>query len=317
MNPSVNRLGVKLAKKVIEQADQLGVMVEIAANGATLIDAGIEAPGGLEAGRYLTEICMGGLGHASIRMEQYGDLQLPSIFVATDHPAASLLGSQIAGWQISVGKYFAIGSGPARALALKPRELYEKISYRDNAEEGVIVLETSQKPSEEALNFIAKECGLDPKRLYVAVAPTSSIAGCTQISGRSAETALHKLAEIGFDPKTIVSASGVAPIAPVHPSFTVAMGKTNDMILYGATVFLSVRCDDEKYLEDIVKKTPSSVSPSYGKPFLEIFKEAGQDFYKIDPNLFAPARIVVNNLRTGRCFHAGQLNTELIKRQFA
>jgi len=316
MKPSVNRLAVSLVKELIGKADQLGVRVETAANGGVLIDAGIDAPGGLEAGRCVTEICMGGLGRAWIQMEDVEGLRVPSVCVTSEHPAISLLGSQLAGWQVADGKYFAIGSGPARALAMRPAELYEKIRYRDSADEGVIVLETSQRPSREALDYVAKECNLEPKSLYTILTPTSSLAGSTQISGRSAETALHKLESIGFDPKLVVSACGMAPIAPIHPTFTLAMGRTNDMILYGATVFLTVRCNDEDYLRRALKDAPSSSSPAYGRPFLDIFEEAGRDFYKIDRKLFAPARIVVNNLETGRCFQAGGLNIELIKRHF-
>jgi len=55
-------------------------------------------------------------------------------------------------------------------------------------------------------------------------------------------------------------------------------------------------------------------SKSYGKPFIEIFRDADYDFYKIDPFLFAPAVIIVNNLRTGNSFKVGRTNIELLKK---
>mgnify|MGYP000610232919 FL=1 len=70
--------------------------------------------------------------------------------------------------------------------------------------------------------------------------------------------------------------------------------------------------ENEEELERIVKSAPSSASRDYGRPFIEIFKEVNYDFYKIDPNLFAPAVLIVNNLRTGNTFKAGKINVEIL-----
>ena len=76
---------------------------------------------------------------------QYGDMVLPSVFVQTDHPALSLLGSQFAGWQIKGEDYSAIASGLARALALKPKDLYLKLNYKEESDTAVLVLETKKR----------------------------------------------------------------------------------------------------------------------------------------------------------------------------
>jgi methenyltetrahydromethanopterin cyclohydrolase len=281
--------------------------------GVTLIDAGIETRGGFAAGRLLTEICLGGLGKAEITYKRYGDLELPSIFVHTDYPLITSLGSQFAGWQIKAGKYTAMGSGPARALSLKPKELYEKIGYTDKSEVGVLVLETSKEPPVEALAKIYKECGVAPENLFLVLAPTSSVAGSVQISGRIVETGLHKLTELGLDPKLVTHACGYAPIAPVHPKLAQAMGRTNDAIIYAGTAYYTVDVDDEE-LMGLLENAPASASKGYGKPFMEIFKEAGYDFYKIDPGLFAPAVFVVNNTKTGKTFRAGKMDIDVFKK---
>jgi methenyltetrahydromethanopterin cyclohydrolase len=65
-----------------------------------------------------------------------------------------------------------------------------------------------------------------------------------------------------------------------------------------------------------VQKAPSNASSSYGKPFIEIFKEANYDFYKIDPNLFAPAKIVISNAKTGNTFKNGEINSEALAKSF-
>jgi len=311
---SVNRKAWNLTKKLCTQAEEYGVLFKKTKSGATLIDAGIEAKGGFLAGRIITEICLGDYGKARIFYKQYNDLELPSIFVYTDHPAIATLGSQFAGWKIKVDKYAAIASGPARALALKPKELYETIQYRDTSEVAVLVLETAKEPPEEVIRQISDECKVEPDHLSVVLVPTSTIAGSTQISGRIVETGLHRLVELGFDPKLITHACGYAPIAPVHPKFAQAMGRTNDAIMYAGVAYYTARYSNDEELRKIVERAPSSTSQSYGKPFMEIFEEAGYDFYKIDPGLFAPAVLVVNNAKTGTVFKAGRINVDVFER---
>jgi len=311
---SVNNSAWRLAKKLCDEAEEYRVIVKETKSGATLIDAGIEAKGGYLAGKIITEICLGGLGRAEIFTSRYNNLELPSISVYTDHPAIATLGSQFAGWQIKIGDFFAMGSGPARALALKPKELYEKIEYEDKADVAVLVLETSKEPPEDLVTYISSKCKVAPEELSLILVPTSTITGSTQISGRIVETGMHKLTELGFDPKLIAHACGYAPIAPVHPKSAQAMGRTNDAIFYAGVAYYTASYDDDKKLKKLVEKAPSSVSKSYGKPFFEIFKEAGYDFYKIDPGLFAPAVLIVNNAETGSTFKAGKVNIDVLKR---
>jgi methenyltetrahydromethanopterin cyclohydrolase len=311
---SVNRIAYNLVKRLCDRADEFGVLVKKMPSGATLIDAGIKTQGGFAAGQTITEICLGGLGKAKIIYKRYDDLELPSIFVYTDYPVISTLGSQFAGWQIKADKYTAMGSGPARALSLKPKELYEKINYKDSSDVAVLVLETSNEPPEDAVAKISEECNVDPENLFLVLVPTSSVAGSVQISGRIVETGLHKLMELGFDPKLVTHACGYAPLAPVHPKLAQAMGRTNDAIIYAGTAYYTVTCDDDEELRRLLEKAPASASKSYGMPFMEIFKEADYDFYKIDAGLFAPAVFVINNSKTGKTFRAGKIDVEVFKK---
>jgi len=309
---SVNRLAWKLLEEFIKSPDFYGVKVERSRNGTTIVDAGVEAKGGFEAGRLITEICMGGLGKAEICTRTYGDLELQSIFVYTDHPVIATLGSQYAGWQINEEGYFAIGSGPARALAQKPKEIYEEINYKDDFDKAVIVLETERHPPEKLTERFAKNCGISSDNLAVILTPTTSLAGATQISGRIVETGIHKLRKLGLDPNVILYSSGCAPIPTIHPKFAEAMARTNDVILYGGTAYYAVEYDDEAELKEIARNAPSTASKSYGKPFIEIFKEANYDFYKVDPDLFAPAAIIINNVKTGHTFTNGKVNAKIL-----
>jgi len=309
----VNRRALKLVDELCENADEYGILVKKTSTGATLIDAGINAKGGFEAGRIIAEICLGGYGKAEISSSQYGDLFLPSIFVHTNYPAMTTLGSQFADWQIKYGDYTATGSGPARALARKNRELYEKIGYEDESDDTVLVLETSAEPPDPVIKDVADKCGVTTDRLSLILVPTTSVSGSTQISGRIVETGLHKLVKVGLDPKQVKNACGIAPIAPVHPKFVVAMGRTNDAILYAGFAHYDVAGYDDGKIREIVEKAPSSASKSYGLPFHQIFKSANYDFYKIDPNLFAPARVSACNLDTGSLFVAGKIDLEIFR----
>lgn len=313
---SVNRLAYKLVEKLCENPEFYGVKVEKTDSGATIMDAGINAKGGFQVGKIITEICMGGCGKAQITFMDYGELELPSIFVYTDHPVIATLGSQYAGWQIKEEEYFAIGSGPGRALALKPKEIYQEIGYKDDFDKAIIVLETGKHPPEKLVEHLAKDCHVSFYDLTIILTPTTSIAGATQVSGRIVETGIHKLRKLGLDSKAILYASGCAPIPPIHPKFVHAMARTNDSILYGGIAHYVVEHESDEKLKEIVDKAPSMTSEAYGKPFIEIFKEVKYDFYKIDPNLFAPAVLIINNVKTGNTFRRGKINSEALVESF-
>ena len=313
----MNRLAWKLLEGLIEKQDFYGVKAVKTSSGATIVDVGIEAKGGFEAGRIVTEICMGGCGKAELTLRNYGELEIPSILVCSDHPVVATLGSQYAGWQIKEGDYFAIGSGPARALALKPKKIYEQIGYKDDFGKAVVVLETDKNPPDALIERFLRDCHVSSENLAIILTPTASIAGMTQISGRIVETGIHKLRRVGLDPNVILYAWGSAPIPPVHPKFATAMARTNDALLYGGISYYIVEHDNEEELERILEKAPAKASEAYGKPFMEIFKEANCDFYKIDPNLFAPAIVVINNVKTGHTFENGEISAEMLKESFS
>ncbi|MCL2172595.1 MAG: methenyltetrahydromethanopterin cyclohydrolase [Nitrososphaerota archaeon] len=309
---SVNQLAYQLAQKLLSNPAFYGIAVSKSAAGAIIIDAGVKATGGFEAGKILTELCLGAAGQVDLGFKSYGEIDLPSVTVTTDFPAIACLGSQFAGWRIKENNNIAIGSGPARAIALKPKEVYEEINYTDQCDKTVIVLESNQLPTDMLIEKVTTACNVAPENLIIAVAPTASIAGLTQVTGRIVEVGIHKLKTVGLDPKCIKYAMGYAPISPSGPDFEVAMARTNDAMLYGGTVFCAVEYDDDAKLQEIVNQTPSMMSKDYGKPFLQIFREADKDFYKIDHNLFAPALIIVNSIKTGKTFKAGKINTQIL-----
>jgi methenyltetrahydromethanopterin cyclohydrolase len=309
---SVNQMAWIKAQSFIDNPEFYGVTVSKSTAGTTIIDAGVNAPGGFQAGKKLTELCLGGAGKVQLGFKTYGDLTFPSVTVSSDHPAIAMLGAQFAGWRIKDGDSIAIGSGPVRALALKPKDVYEEIGYKDVSDKAVITLESNVLPSDVLIEKVTTASNVKAENLIVVVAPTASIAGLTQVAGRVVEVGIHKAKTLGLNPKIIRYAMGYAPIPPVGTDFEVAMARTNDAILYGGTVYLTVDFDDEAALQNIVNQAPSMASKDYGKPFLQIFREADKDFYKIDHGLFAPAVIMINNAKTGRVFKAGQINPKVL-----
>ncbi len=314
---SVNENAFEVVESFLADEDELNVKVHELENGATVIDCGVEVDGGIDAGLLFSEVCMGGLARVGLAEFRTHDVTLPAVYVQTDHPAVSTLAAQKAGWQINVDDYFAMGSGPARALALKPKETYEEIGYEDDADIAILCLESSELPDESVAEYVAEECGVEPENVYLLVAPTASIVGSVQVSARVVETGLYKMLEVlEYDVTKVKYAAGTAPIAPVAGNDFEAMGRTNDAILYGGTVYMYVEEEDENELKEVVENLPSEASDDYGKPFKKIFEDAGGDFYKIDPGVFAPAKVVVNNLATGNTLIAGRINLDVLKESF-
>jgi methenyltetrahydromethanopterin cyclohydrolase len=224
------------------------------------------------------------------------------------------MASQYAGWQISVGKFFAMGSGPMRA-AYGKEALFDEIPGREKPTVAVGVLETRKKPDEAVMAYLAEKLNLQPAGITLLAAPAASIAGAIQVVARSLETALHKLFELKFDLNQVVSGTGNAPLPPVAADEINAIGRTNDAILYGGRVNLWVRAEDD-LLAEIGPRVPSSASPDHGAPFADIFERYERDFYKIDPMLFSPAQIVFHNLKSGRSHVFGQTAPDVLHRSF-
>jgi methenyltetrahydromethanopterin cyclohydrolase len=278
--------------------------------GARVIDCGGAVAGGLQAGLQMARVCTAGLAEISLQTGVDG----PEIQVASDDPVRACLAAQYAGWQIKVGKFFAMGSGPMRAAAGR-ETLFNDIGGREQPPCAVGVLETRKHPTEEVIAFIVGSLPSTAEKLTLVVAPASSMAGTIQVVARSLETALHKLHELKFDVHQIVSGYGVSPLPPVAADEGKAIGWTNDAILYGGRVVLWVRADDE-ILDQIGPKVPSSASPDHGAPFAEIFQRYNGDFYKIDPLLFSPAVVEFRNLKTGRVHAFGRTERDLLRRSF-
>ena len=315
---SVNAACQPLVDQLVTDAQALQLEVSTLSNGTRIIDAGINCVGGLEAGRLIGEICMGGLGTVTLSTNSGFDNWPWSVNVHAKTPVLSCLGSQYAGWSLShkseESEFYALGSGPGRALAAK-EEVLKEFRYKDNADSTCIVLEVDKFPPVEVAEKVAKDCGIAADELTFILTPTSSTAGVMQIAIRVLEVAMHKAHTLHFPMDRIIDGFGVTPVAPPGGDFMTGMGRTNDAILYGGLVHLFVQSSDDE-AKDLAEKMPSNTSSDYGRPFGEIFKSYEYDFFKIDPMLFSPAKVIVTNANSGNSYTAGELNEAMLTTSF-
>jgi methenyltetrahydromethanopterin cyclohydrolase len=311
--PSLNQLASVPVAHARAQAASLRIAVT-EQHGAEVLDFGVHTEGGLSAGLLLARICMADLAAISLVPRDPALPDVPQVFVRTDDPVQACLASQYAGWKVAADDYFAMGSGPMRALA-RHEPLFAGLPETEDGGVAVGVLESGSLPTGSAVQAIRSKLPAECS-LTLAVAPTASQTGTLQVVARSVETALHKLHELHFPLDAIRSATGIAPLPPVAKNDLHGIGRTNDAILYGGSVNLWVRTEDEQ-ITAIGSRVPSSASAAHGQTFLSLFKAANHDFYALDPALFSPAVVTFHNLQTGRSFQYGERRPDLLATSFA
>jgi methenyltetrahydromethanopterin cyclohydrolase len=285
---SINRMAVELVDEALDFADELGIEAYELDSGATVLDFGVQADGGVEAGLLLSEIQTAGLATVQTRMDEVAGAPLSHVELTTDHPALALLCSQKAGWELTFEAYDGLGSGPARALVGEEDE-FEAVGYYDEFDLTVLAVESVELPGDEVATHVADTVEIEPSGVFLPAYATGSLAGSVSTAARAAELAVFRLFELGYDPLDVVSASATAPVAPVSYDEGVAMGRTNDALAYGGQVYLHVREPFDRFDE-----VPSTAADEYGTPFEEVFEAADWDFYEIPETVFAPAQVTVD-----------------------
>ncbi len=315
---SVNREAMKTVRVILDEADALGVTVERLGNGATVIDMGLKAKGGWRAAQLYTLASLGGLGTVSYEPFDLNGRMLTAVRVMIDHPIEACVASQIAGWRLQAPgtEHAAILAGPGRALNRDSLDHYfEWIDYRDDHHESVVAIQTSEPIPVDMTDMIASACRVDPGDLYVLFAPNRSLVTAVQVAARIVEQSIHRLAEEGMDLRDLRYAYGLGVVPPLVDDDLVSMGRINDSLLYGGISNVTVEGDDAQCAE-IVDRVVSKACDAYGRPFIEIYEDAGRDFYEIPIELHSPAEIHLTNLASGRTFSAGHINREVLTASF-
>lgn len=315
---NVNHCAQPLIRQLLDDPARYRVGVSTLQGGTRVVDAGIAHPGGLEAGRLIAEICMGGIAQVSLRAGSPFRRWPWQLDVHAGDPVTACLGSQYAGWSLNHGKgkeaFNALGSGPARSVGSR-EELFKELAYRNPPAPTCLVLEVDRVPPPEIIEKITSYCQISAADLTLILTPTSSLAGGVQIVARVLEVALHKVHALKFPLEHLVDGAGTAPLPPPTADFITAMGRTNDAILFGGRVHLFVDVEDDA-ARQLAEQLPSAASRDFGKPFAKVFKDYKYDFYQVDPMLFSPAQCMVTAVRSGRSFEGGALREDLLDLSF-
>jgi len=306
---SLNRMAVELVDEALDFVDELNLAAYELDSGATVIDFGVDADGGIEAGLLLAEIQTAGLATLQTGMGRVDGSPTPYVEVTTDHPGVALLGSQKAGWELETEHFSGLGSGPARALVGEERE-FQALGYYDEFDLTVLCVESATLPDDEVVAEVAERANVNEQAVYLPTTALGSTTGSVTAAARAAELAVFRLFELGYDPELVESAAGSAPVAPVSYDETEAMGRTNDALAYGGEVHLTVAEDFDRFDE-----VPSSAAAEFGRPFAEVFADADYDFYEIDESVFAPAAVTVDVL-DGPTYALGETREDLLAASF-
>ncbi|SDY43180.1 methenyltetrahydromethanopterin cyclohydrolase [Halobellus clavatus] len=287
---SINRMAIELVDEAIDFADELRVDPYELDSGATVLDFGVDAAGGIEAGMLLAEIQTAGLSTVQSRMDDIAGAAVPHVELQTDHPAISLLCSQKGGWELGFEDppFDGLGSGPARALVAEEDE-FHTLEYVDEFDLTVLSVESIDLPDDRIAEHVADRAEVEPSGVFLPSYATGSTVGSVTAAARAAELAVFRLFELGYDVRNVRSAFGSAPVAPVSYDESVAMARTNDAVAYGGEVHLTVAEDFAEF-----DRVPSSAGAEYGVPFAKIFDDADWDFYEVPESVFAPAQVTID-----------------------
>jgi methenyltetrahydromethanopterin cyclohydrolase len=313
---SISQQAVKIVKEqVLPYAEQLNCETTVLKNGATVVDMGVEAPGGYMAGKLFVEATIGGMGHIDFGTFVAGEIDLPSIDVYIDHPQEATLSSQFSGWKMPgkdiPGHINPIGSGPARAIA-RNDIFSQSWTYQDLHHETVFAAQTVELPDESLAEEIAESCKISPENVYILAARTGSLVGSIQVCSRTVEASQWRICRKGFDISKIISGMGTCPIAPPIRDECRAMDRVNTALIYGATVRFLVDCTDAE-IEEVIEQLPFSASKRFGETFMFIFEEGDRDFYKVDKDIHTIACFEINNIASGNTFKAGVIREDLLE----
>lgn len=314
---SVNERAVKLAEKMMHDPEAYKVKV-LNICGANVIDAGVEADGGWEAAKLVTEILFGGLNEVTIETfpEKIGDVYYNSVHVHSDHVVLQQAGCNISGWELRPGKYAPVLAGPGRTVARKPGDWLEKYSdYSDKYHKAVLTVEKGTIMTEDEVKDLIDATGIEAKDLYIILAASGSTVCSVEVAARIIEQTLHRLREEKFNLDNIIEAHGFCVIPPVVKDDLIAMGRLNDVLMYGGQSTFTVDCEDSE-IEEVIGKITSDKCSEYGTMFQKIYETHGCDFYQVPMDMYSPAKVVIINQRTGRTFKAGKFNLEVLEKSF-
>ncbi|MFM7137929.1 MAG: methenyltetrahydromethanopterin cyclohydrolase, partial [Planctomycetota bacterium] len=132
----LNERGYEIAEEMVRHAAALAVACHDRA-GVRVLDCGVAAAGGDEAGLGMARVALGGAGSVTLLKASaaageaaWPDCPLPTVRVTSERAVAACLAAQYAGWKVSDDGYFAMASGPMRA-AIGKEDVFDDIGLRE------------------------------------------------------------------------------------------------------------------------------------------------------------------------------------------
>lgn len=314
---SVNERSLQLVQQLLK--DPQGYKVQVHnIRGAYVIDCGVHAQGSWGAAKIMTEILYGGLNE--INFETFplpiDDVYYNAVHVYSDHVVVQQAGCNISRWELKPGKHAPVMAGPGRLITRKENDWFASYSnYYDRYHAAVLTAEMNRIPDEQEVQDLIEATGVEAQDVYILVAASGSIACSVEVSARIIEQSLHRMHEEKFNLDNIIEAHGFCVVPPVIKDDLIAMGRLNDVLIYGGQATFTVDCEDCE-IEAVINKITSDKCSVYGTMFKEIYEKNGCDFYRVPMEMYSPAKVVIINQRTGRVFKAGKINVEVLAQSF-
>lgn len=318
MTLSVNERGLEIISPILDQPQRYGARVEKTPGGATIVDMGNDVDGSWQGAKLFVEASFGGLADVTYARMAIKDLEVATVDVMVDRPMLAVVACQVGAMRLGNGEFAGLGSGPARAKA-RTDAWAQRVAYEDPSPYVLVQFQMPDMPAEELLQSVADACNEPLANVTAMVAPTASLVGSVQVAARAFEQCMVALGRnTSFDLESIVFAHARAPIAPVVKDELIAMGRTNDCLVYGGSSFLWVRHPDDEEVRMATETLPFAARAGefYGKGFKEILAAFGRNLYNIPAHMDGPAKMAMTNMLTGRVFVAGEIGIDLLHQSF-
>ena len=204
------------------------------ANGATVIDMGVEEKAGWRAGKLFTESCLGGLGRLDFTTMWIGEHLVPAATITVDRPAVAELSCHDAIYVMNYHGVRTTFSGPFRAIGAWMPMPAPRPTGTPVPPGRWPISRPQELPGEEMTTQLAGEIGhVIPQGLYLLAARTGTLAGAVQVCAawRGARPSPPYWTR-GFSTDCVVQASGSAPSSARWPT-RYGLARVNDCLIYG------------------------------------------------------------------------------------
>ena len=270
-----------------------------------------------ETAKIFTEIDMACMGTCSFRDFPLNDqISVSAVEVFIDNLELACIASQMAGLRLAEGEFSVIASGPARALARADDDTHIKLTtYTDKYHQAVLGITAKRLPDETFSEKAARVCRVRPENLFLLMHSFNCTVCSVQVSARIVEQAINQMMLNNFAIDQLVSARGYCVVAPTAPDELKSMGWVNDSLLYEGKAVFWVKSADEE-IERVISNLVTESADDYGRLFIEMFEEAGRDFYAMDLSIHSPAMVQIINMNSGNTFTTGSIRKDILLKSF-